>query len=85
MGAKGFIALTTAMTAAVMHMQTVQSVGAAAKGDSSYSKDFGKYGGDPLQHGVDSATEMTRTATTADLAAGTARSTMQRPGRTSCL
>lgn len=81
MAAKGFMALTTAMTAAVMHMQTVPSVGAAAEGDSSYSKDFGKYGDDPLQHGVDSANEMTRSGTTADLAAGTARPTMQRPGQ----
>ena len=80
------MALTTGTIAAVMHMQTVQSVGAAAESGSSYSKDFGKYGDDPLQHGgADSATEMTRSVTTADLAAGTARSTMQRPGRTSCL
>ena len=61
-------------------MQDMVRVRPAAESTSSYSKDFGKYGDDPLQRGAGSARELTRSATTADLAAGSARSTLQRPG-----
>lgn len=61
-------------------MQGMVVVRPAAESNSSYSKDFGKYGDDPLQRGTGSASELTKSATTADLAAGTARSTLQRPG-----
>jgi len=44
------------------------------------TQDFGAYGDDPLKRGIGGAKEMTGAATTRDLAAGTARSTLQVPG-----
>ena len=46
----------------------------------SHTQDFGAYGDDPLKRGIGGAKEMTGAATTRDLAAGTARSTLQIPG-----
>ena len=48
---------------------------------SSHTKDFGSYGDDPLWREVGVAKDMTGSATTRDLAVGTARSTRQLPGQ----
>ena len=45
----------------------------------SHTRDFGAYGDDPLKREVGAAKEMTGAATTRDLAAGTAWSTLQVP------
>ena len=47
---------------------------------SRYTSDFGGYGHDPLVREVGAARDMTTSATTTDLAAGTARATRQLPG-----
>lgn len=73
------LAAHTNLSCAATQLQAVQ---AAADRDSSYSKDFGRYGDDPLLRGADSATELTRNSSTVDLAAGTVRATAQRPGQT---
>ncbi len=58
-----------------------QLLGQLPKEDvGSHTQDFGAYGDDPLKRGVGGAKEMTGAATTRDLAAGTARSTLQVPG-----
>jgi len=58
-----------------------QLLGQLPKEDvGSHTQDFGAYGDDPLKRGIGGAKEMTGAATTRDLAAGTARSTLQVPG-----
>lgn len=58
-----------------------QLMGQLIKEDvGSHTQDFGAYGDDPLKHRIFGAKEMTGAATTRDLAAGTARSTLQVPG-----
>ena len=58
-----------------------QLLGQLPKEDvGSHTQDFGAYGDDPLKRGIGGAKEMTGAATTRELAAGTARSTLQVPG-----
>ncbi len=58
-----------------------QLLGQLPKEDvGSHTQDFGAYGEDPLKRGIGGAKDMTGAATTRDLAAGTARSTLQVPG-----
>ena len=62
-------------------VQGTQMLGHLPREDvGSHTKDFGAYGDDPLKREVGGAREMTGAATTRDLAAGTARSTLQVPG-----
>ncbi len=58
-----------------------QLLGQLPKEDvGSHTQDFGAYGEDPLKRGIGGAKDMTGAATTRDLAAGTARATLQVPG-----
>lgn len=65
----------------LLYGQSTVTLGHVPKEDASrYTSDFGSYGDDPLMREVGSATDMTGSASTADLAAGTARATRQLPG-----
>lgn len=61
-------------------LQTVLTAHVPKEDVSSHTTEFGAYGDDPLSRAVGAATDMTQTATTHDLAVGTARSTQQVPG-----
>ena len=74
-------AATRADIESVMPQGAQQLLGQLPKEDvGSNTQDFGAYGDDPLKRGIGGAKDMTGAATTRDLAAGTARSTLQVPG-----
>lgn len=76
-----FSLLLRADIESILPQESQQLLGQLPKEDvGSHTQDFGAYGDDPLKRGIGGAKEMTGAATTRDLAAGTARSTLQVPG-----